>query len=458
MSVLDLDLTGGVMTVEDEFTPYNEAVLDGQDGDLGSGGPVLLPTQTLASGKMLNPLVEIGKSGMIYILDRDNNTDGSNNPATEYSPAGLGGFNAAGDQVVQEVQTPTTSAYGWGAGVWGTEAYWNNNIYSGGQNVGSTSYADAAGNSLTAYSFVNGVLSTTPTSQSPDKYAYPGPTPSVSANGTTNGIVWALNNTGVTSGNAAVLSAYDATNLANALYSTNTNPTRDNPGLPVSFTVPTIANGKVYVGADGQVSIYGLLANTPAAPAPVISPGSTVFSTPQTVTITDAVPGATIYYTTNGTMPTSSSPIYQNPFVVSANETITAIASVTGYLQSPPASATYVSTTTPANPVFSLAAGTYSGAQTLTITDTTPGAIIYYTIDGSTPTTASAVYTQPLSISVSETVQAIAVAPGLFASSVVSAAYTIQPADTINFTQGFARPKGRCSSTAAPTWTTSGCS
>ena len=95
MSVLDLDLTGGIMTVEDEFTPYNQATLDAQDGDLGSGGPVLLPTQTLASGKTLKPLVEIGKSGMFYILDRDNNTDGSNNPATEYSPAGLGGFNAS---------------------------------------------------------------------------------------------------------------------------------------------------------------------------------------------------------------------------------------------------------------------------------------------------------------------------------------------------------------------------
>ena len=442
MSVLDLDLTGGVITVEDAFTPYNEAVLDGQDGDLGSGGPVLLPTQTLASGQILNPLVEIGKSGMIYILDRDNNTDGSNNPATEYSPAGLGGFNASSDQVVQEVQTPTTTAYGWGAGVWGTEAYWNNNIYSGGQNVASTSYADSAGNSLTAYSFVNGVLSATPTSQTPDIYGYPGPTPSVSANGATNGIVWAMNNTGVTSGNAAVLSAYDATNLANELYASTTNPTRDSPGLPVSFTVPTIANGKVYIGTNGQVSIYGLLANTPAAPTPVISPGSTVFSTPPTVTITDAVPGATIYYTTNGSMPTSSSPIYQNPFVVSANETVTAIASVTNYLVSAPASATYVSTTTPANPVFSLAAGTYTGTQTLAITDTTPGAVIYYTIDGPTPTTASAVYTQPLQVSASETVKAVAVAPGPYASSVVSATYTVQPAGTIDFTQGFAQAQG----------------
>ena len=442
MSVLDLDLTGGVMTVEDAFTPFNEALLDGQDGDLGSGGPVLLPTQTLASGQILNPLVEIGKSGMIYILDRDNNTDGSNNPATEYSPAGLGGFNASSDQVVQEVQTPITTAQNWGAGVWGTEAYWNNNIYSGGQNVGSASYSNAPGNNLTAYTFVNGVLSATPTSQSPDKYGYPGPTPSVSANGATNGIVWAMNNTGIRNGERAVLAAYDATNLASILYSSNDNPLRDSPGSPVEFTVPTIANGKVYIGTNGGVSIYGLLADTPAAPTPVITPSSGAFSSPPTVTITDALPGATIYYTTDGSMPTSNSPIYQNPFVVSVNETVIAVASITNYLVSAPASATYLLTTIPANPVFSLAAGTYTGAQTLTITDTTSGAVIYYTIDGPSPTTASAVYTQPLSVSASETVKAVAVAPGPFPSSLVSSTYTIQPAGTINFPLGFAQAQG----------------
>src|SRR5271156_5308872 len=214
MSVLDLDLTGGQMTVEDYFTPFNESALDGQDGDLGSGGPVLLPAQTLASGKTLNPLIQIGKSGMFYILDRDDNNDGSNNPATEYSPAGLGRFNTTADQVVQEVQTPMqtpiTAGYNWGAGVWGTEAYWNNNIYSGGTNPGQDAF-NGAGNSLTAYSFVNGVLSTTPTSQSVEQFLYPGPTPSVSANGTTNGIVWALMTYAAPTGGPDVLLAYDAT-------------------------------------------------------------------------------------------------------------------------------------------------------------------------------------------------------------------------------------------------------
>ncbi len=429
MSVLDLDLTNGQMTVEDEFTPYDEALLDGQDGDLGSGGPVLLPTQAIASGKTLNPLVQIGKSGMIYILDRNN----------------LGGFNTAGDQIVQEVQTPITEGYNWGAGVWGSEAYWNNNIYSGGTNpaLHGGSY-QGTGNSFTAYSFVDGVLSTAPTSQSNELFVYPGPTPSVSANGTTNGILWVLNNQNATVRGNEVLLAYDATNLANTLYSSNDNLARDNPGIGVEFNVPTIANGKVYVGAWFELSVYGLLGAAPTAPAPTFSPSSgTSFTGTQTVTITDAVPGATIYYTTNGSTPTSNSPIYGKPLMISSDETITAIASPNGYLQSAPASATYTLTTAAADPVFSLAGGTYSGTQTLTITDSSKGAIIYYTLDGSMPTSASAVYgPAPLPISVSETVQAIAIAPGLTASLVVSATYTIQPVYTIDFSQGFTLAQG----------------
>ncbi len=449
MSVLDLDLTGGQMTVEDEFTPYNEASLNGQDADLGSGGPVLLPTQTLATGNILNPLVEIGKSGVIYILDRDNNTDGSNNPATEYSPAGLGGFNPASDQIAQEYQTPITAGLNWGAGVWGTEAYWNNTIYSGGTNpsLGANNpdgYA-GAGNSLTAYSFVNGLLSTTPTSQSVEQYIFPGPTPSISANGATNGIAWVLMTYPGATGSPDVLLAYDATNLAHTLYSSNTNPSRDSPGgIAVQFTVPTVANGKVYVGANPVVSVYGLLGVTPTAPAPVISPASGTFTGSQTVTITDAVPGATIYYTTNGSIPYSGSPVYSSstPLVISSNETVTAIASPNGYLQSATAAATYVSTSTAANPVFSLLTGTYTGAQMLTITDSSIGAVIHYTLDGSTPTATSAVYSTPLSIPVSETVQAIAVAPSLFSSSVVTGDYTIQPVYTIDFDQGFTQGVG----------------
>ena len=438
MSVVDLDLTNGMFTVEDVFTPYNEAVLSNSDADLGSGGPTLLPTQTLASGQTLNPLVEIGKLGMFYILDRDNNTDGSNNPATEYSPAGLGGFNAV-DQVVQEVQTPLTPGFNWGAGVWGNTAYWNNNIYSGGTNVANTNNTGGSGNSITAYSFLNGVLSTTPTSQSVETYFYPGPHPTISANGTTNAILWTLNHNG-----PAVLEAYDATNLGNLFYSSAQNTARDTPGGGEEFIAPTIANGKVFVGAYGAVSVYGLLAGEPTAPSPTITPGTSTFSSPVTVMMSDAIAGATIYYTIDGSTPTTNSLVYSsaNPPVVSTTETITAIASIAGYVQSAPSSATYTSITIPASPVFSLAAGTYTGTQTLTITEPTPGAAVYYTVDGSAPTTASLVYTQPLTIATSQTVQAVATFPGPIPSPVMSATYTIQPTGGFDFSSGFVLADG----------------
>ena len=213
----------------------------------------------------------------------------------------------------------------------------------------------------------------------------------------------------------------------------------------MKFVVPTIANGKVYVGAGGQVNIYGLLATANTTPAPVITPSgssSVSFTGSQTVNISDAIAGATIYYTTNGTTPTSNSAVYTKPLVISSNQTITAIASATGYLQSPPTSQAFVSTSTAANPVFSLAGGTYAGTQTLTITDSSPGSTIYYTLNGSTPTTNSAVYTGPLTIQVSQTVSAFATAPTLFSSSVVSAAYTIQPVYAIDFSQGFSLAQG----------------
>jgi len=414
MSVVDLDLSGGVMTVEDEFTPYNEAALDAGDGDLGSGGPLLLPSQTTASGATLNPLVEAGKSGTIYILDRNN----------------LGGFNATGNRVVQEVQTPVANSQGWGAGIWGSEAYWNGNVYYGGIYPTRT-------NNLNAYSFINGSLSTAPTSATVEEFGYPGPTPSISANGTTNGIVWVLNyGTGALP--TSTLMAYDATSLANLLYSSNTNLSRDNPGVSVGFAVPTVINGKVYVGTQGQLSVFGLLGSTPTVASPVISPPGATFTGSQTVTISDATPGAQIYYTTNGSTPTVNSTLYSRPFAITSNATITAIASSNGYLQNAPVAAVFSSTANAANPVLSLASGTYTGTQRLTITDASANASIYYTVNGTTPTTASNLYSGPIAVAVGETVQAIATAPGLLGSSVVSATYIINPAYTIDFSQGFA--------------------
>jgi hypothetical protein len=431
MSVVDVDVTGGNFTVEDVFSPYNEATLSTNDADLGSGGPILLPSQTLSSGKVLNPLIQIGKTGLIYILDRDNTVDGSNNPSTEYSPAGLGGFNAGGDQVFQEVKPSMVAgdAYGWGAGVWGTEAYWNGTIYSGGTNP-------AVPTPLSAYSIVSGVVSSTPTGQSTQKYSFPGPTPTISANGNTNGILWAQ-----APGVAGILQAYDATNLGNLLYSNSQNLARDSAGSGDEFVVPTIANGKVYVAALGEVSVFGLLAE-PTTPTPVISPGSTVFSGSVTVSIAD--PGATIYFTTDGTTPSpgvGTTQVYSNAITVNTNETITAIGSIAGELQSALTSATYTSSTSSAAPTFSLAGGTYTGTQTLTIAAAT-GATIYYAVDGSMPTTASLVYSGPLTISATQIVQAVAVLPGLTPSSVTSATYIIQAPGSFNFSGGFAQADG----------------
>ena len=419
MSVLDLDLTGGVFTVKDLFSPWNEAKLDSQDGDLGSGGLVLLPPQTLASGSTLNPLVQEGKSGMIYILDRNN----------------LGGFNAVSDQIVQEVQTPESGANDWGAGIWGSIAYWNNNIFVGGANQGSS-------NPVAAYSFVNGVLSTTPTSQTSAEFPYPAPTPSISSNGTTNGIVWVLNTSAYQGLGSDVLLAFDATNLENLLYSSNTNVSRDNPGDAVKFTVPTIANGKVYVGAAFQMSVFGLLGVTPTVAPPVFNPPSGSFTGSQSVSISDATSGAQIFYTTDGSTPTVNSALYKGPITVTASETVTAIASATGYLQGAAVAATYSSTANAANPVFSLAGGSYNGSQTLTITDSSPGAVIYYTVDGTTPTTTSARYTKAITVPVSETVTAFATAPGLLPSATASVTFDIDPVYTFDFSQGFAQAVG----------------
>jgi hypothetical protein len=429
MSVLDLDLTNGQMTVEDTFTPFNQSLLDGQDGDLGSGGPVLLPRETTAAGKSLDGLVQVGKSGMIYLLNRDDNNDGSNNAPNPYSPAGLGGFNSTSDQVVGEVQTPIGGAQGWGAGIWGSPAYWNGSLYFGGTSPGLS-------NPLTAYSYSNGALSAVPTSKSNEQFIYPAPTPSISANGQTNGIVWVKDNHAYVGGGSAALLAYDATNLGNLLYSSNANVARDNPGPAVPFTVPTIANGKVYTGETNRINVFGLLGSAPTAPPPVISPASGSFSGSQTVTITDSIAGATIYYTTDGSVPTVASTVYSAPFKISSSVTITAIASPTGYLQSAPASATLTSTSNTANPVFSLAGGTYSGSQSLTITDATAGATIHCTVDGTTPTASSPVCSS-ISVAVTETIKAIATSASLLPSTVVAASYTINPLYNINFTQGF---------------------
>jgi len=168
---------------------------------------------------------------------------------------------------------------------------------------------------------------------------------------------------------------------------------------------------------------------TPTAATAVFSVPAGTYAAAQSVAITDATSGATIYYTTNGTTPTAASAAYKTPIIVSTSETLTAIAIAPGYGNSVPASASYTIATAPppaaSTPVFSLASGTYTSAQTVTISDATGGATIYYTTNGTTPTAASTAYTAPIAVSSSETLTAIAIAPGFATSAAASATYTL---------------------------------
>ena len=162
------------------------------------------------------------------------------------------------------------------------------------------------------------------------------------------------------------------------------------------------------------------------APAPTFSIAAGTYTSVQSVTLSDALSSAAIYYTTDGTTPTSSSTKYTGAISVSASETITAIAIASGYGNSATAAEAFtINLPAAATPVISLASGTYTSVQSTTITDSTSGATIYYTTDGSTPTAASTQYTGAIAINGSETLRAIAIASGYSNSAVAQAAYTL---------------------------------
>ncbi len=212
------------LAVLDFFIPSNNAFLTQNDADLGSGSPIILPDN---SSSHPHELIGAGKDGRIFIVNRDN----------------MGGFNSSANNVVQIVQSGVRQFDNF----FDTPAYWNGNIYY-----------HAEGDVLRQFHWSNGLLSTSPSAVGTVVYGTHGATPSVSSNGTSNGIVWELQVDGQTT-NPAILHAYDANNVGTELYSSNDNAGRDAAGPAVKFTVPTIANGKVYVPAGHQVNIYGLL-------------------------------------------------------------------------------------------------------------------------------------------------------------------------------------------------------
>jgi sugar lactone lactonase YvrE len=198
-------------------------------------------------------------------------------------------------------------------------------------------------------------------------------------------------------------------------------------GLADPVGIAFDAAGNLFIADNGNSRIRKVTFSAAAA-TPVFSVASGTYGSAQTVTITDTTPDAAVYYTTDGTTPTTASSLYTGAIVVSATETIKAIAVADGYTDSAVASATYtINLPAAATPAFSPAAGTYTVAQTVTITDGTAGGTIYYTTNGTTPTTGSSVYSGPISVSQTETLEAMAVAPGYSQSAVATAAYTIHP-------------------------------
>lgn len=190
-----------------------------------------------------------------------------------------------------------------------------------------------------------------------------------------------------------------------------------------SETIKAIATATGSGNSAVGTAVYTL--NLPPAPTPGILPGGGTYTSVQSVTLSDSLANAAIYYTLDGTPPTTSSTLYTGQIRVGASETIKAIATAVGYSTSATASATYTINLPAATPMFSPPPTTYNAVQHVTITSSTPGATIYYTTDGSMPTTSSAQYSTPITVGVTETLQAIAVAPGYSTSAVGSAAYVI---------------------------------
>jgi Chitobiase/beta-hexosaminidase C-terminal domain/Legume lectin domain len=407
-SIVRVSLANGNPTPTDYFTPYNQASLDSSDADLGSGGVLIPPDQ---GGPYAHILIEAGKSGEIYVVNRDQMTSDGSHYCNGCS---------SDPEIIQSV--------GGIGGLWSMPTYWNGNVYTWGN-----------GDHLKAFTLSAGRLSTSPTSQSGESSGFPGSTAAVSSSGTTNGIVWAVESDAYTTNGPAILRAYNAENVSKLLYGSNLTSGRDQLGPAVKFVVPVVTNGKVYVGAQLEVDVFGLLGSEPQTAAPVMSPPAGSYAGGVPVTMSSATPNATIYYTTDGSAPSTASNLYSGAVTLTVTTTLNAIAIANGSIQSMESSSAYIIASQTAPPSFSPAAGTYVAAQSVTLTDGTAGAVIYYTTDGTAPTHSSAIYSSPIALSSTTTVRAIASAAGLSDSAVVSGTFTITSGGTtpINFGLGF---------------------
>jgi len=182
-----------------------------------------------------------------------------------------------------------------------------------------------------------------------------------------------------------------------------------------------------FVDTSGVFHAFLLSAGTTATTAtPSFIPPAGTYSSAQTVTISDATAGATIFFTSDGSTPTTASTMFTAPIPINSTGTIKAIATAPGLANSAVATAVYTIAPPVATPTFSVPSGTYTSSQTVAISDATAGATIFYTTDGSTPSsTTSTQYTGPISVKVTETIKAIATATGFANSAMATANYTI---------------------------------
>jgi hypothetical protein len=222
-SFVKLSTTNHQLAVADYFAMYNTVSESDADEDLGSGGALVLPDMQDSTGATRHLAIGAGKDGNIYLVDRDN----------------MGKFNSSNNNAIYQELAGALSG-----GIWSMPAYYHGRVYFG-----------AVSNSIRAFQFSKALLSPTPVSLTSHTFTYPGATPSISSNGTTNGILWVVENT-----TPAVLHAYSADNLATELYnSTQAASGRDQFGAGNKFMAPTIVNGKVYVGTPTGVAAFGLL-------------------------------------------------------------------------------------------------------------------------------------------------------------------------------------------------------
>ena len=218
-SVLKLD--GATLAIRDYFTPFDQQRISDADNDVGSSGPTLLPDQP---GAHRHLLLQPTKDATIYVIDRDH----------------MGKYQRDSNALLETINLPD--------GGYGALAYWNGRVYFA-----------ASDDNLRSYNIKNGQL--TPTAASSIRFANPGATPSVSADGAQNAIVWAIA-TKTWDGpdtKAAVLYAFDATKLGQPIYTSEQNSERDRAALAARFVIPVVVNGRVYFGTRSEVEVYGLL-------------------------------------------------------------------------------------------------------------------------------------------------------------------------------------------------------